>query len=72
MFRDAQRVESTMMVPGGYIVKRVVSKPDWLKANGVEDIYAVSGCISKDFTDYIKLWKHNSYCSSTFQKSSSR
>ena len=32
-----------------------------LKANGVEDIYSVSGCLSKDFSDYIEFWKHNSY-----------
>jgi hypothetical protein len=50
-----------MMIPAGYMAKRVVRKPDWLKANGVEDIYSVSGCISKDFADYIKFWKHNGY-----------
>jgi GH35 family endo-1,4-beta-xylanase len=50
-----------MMIPAGYIAKRVVRKPDWLKANGVEDVYSVSGCISKDFADYIKFWKHNGY-----------
>ncbi|MGQ0554553.1 MAG: hypothetical protein ACT4PN_01220, partial [Nitrospiraceae bacterium] len=50
-----------MMIPAGYMAKRVVGNPDWLKASGVEDIYAVSGCISKDFADYIKFWKHNGY-----------
>lgn len=45
----------------GYMVKQVVSKPDWLKANRVEDIYSVSGCISKDFADCINFWKHNKY-----------
>jgi hypothetical protein len=50
-----------MMIPAGYMAKRVVRRPDWLKANGVEDIYSVSGCISKDFADYIKFWKHNGY-----------
>lgn len=50
-----------MMIPAGYMAKRVVSRPDWLKAKGVEDIYSVSSCISKDFADYIKFWKHNSY-----------
>ena len=44
-----------MMIPAGYMAKNVVSKPDWLKANGVEDLYSVSGCISKDFADYIKF-----------------
>jgi len=50
-----------MMIPAGYMAKKVVTTPDWLKANGVEDIYAVSGCISKDFADYIQFWKHNGY-----------
>lgn len=49
------------MTPAGYMAKRVVRRPDWLKANGVEDIYSVSGCLSKDFADYIKFWKHNGY-----------
>ena len=43
------------------MAKRVVSKPDWLKAGGVENIYSVSGCISKNFSDYINFWKHNGY-----------
>jgi hypothetical protein len=50
-----------MMIPAGYMAKKVVTKPDWLKAKGVEDIYSVSGCLSKDFADYIKFWKHNGY-----------
>jgi hypothetical protein len=50
-----------MMIPAGYMAKRVVRRPDWLKANGVEDIYSVSGCLSKDFADYINFWKHNGY-----------
>lgn len=50
-----------MMIPAGYMAKRVVSKSDWLKAAGVEDIYSVSGCISKDFAAYINFWKHNRY-----------
>lgn len=49
------------MTPAGYMAKRVASKPDWLKANEVKDIYSVSGCISKDFADYINFWKHNGY-----------
>ena len=50
-----------MMIPAGYMAKRVVRKPDWLKANGVDDIYSVSGCISKNFAEYIEFWKHNGY-----------
>lgn len=50
-----------MMIPAGYMAKRVVSQPDWLQANGVEDVYSVSGCTSKDFADYIRFRKHNGY-----------
>jgi len=49
------------MIPAGYKAKKVVSTPDWLKAGGVDDIYSVSGCLSKDFADYITFWKHNGY-----------
>ncbi len=49
------------MIPAGYMAKRVSLKPDWLKAAQVVDIFSVSGCVSKDFADYIKYWKHNGY-----------
>jgi hypothetical protein len=49
------------MIRAGYMAKRVSLKPDWLKAAQVVDIYSVSSCISKDFADYIKYWKHNGY-----------
>src|SRR5262249_25357061 len=41
--------------------KRVVKKLDWLHAAQVEDVYSVSSCISPDFADYIRYWKHNGY-----------
>lgn len=43
------------------MAKRVMDKPDWLKADGVLDIYSVSTCMSKDFTDYVEYWKHNGH-----------
>lgn len=49
------------MIPAGYMAKRVVARPDWLRAERVSSIYSVSGCISEDFTDYIGFWKHNGY-----------
>jgi len=49
------------MIPAGYMAKRVSKKPDWLQAPQVTDIYSVAGCISEDFADYIKFWKHNSH-----------
>jgi hypothetical protein len=49
------------MLPAGYMAKHVLKKPDWLKADHVRDIYSVSGCVSRPFTDYIDFWKHNGY-----------
>lgn len=49
------------MIPAGYMAKRVAARPDWLKANHVNDICSVSNCISDDFADYINYWKHNGY-----------
>ena len=47
------------MLPAGYMAKRIESRPDWLKSDGVKDLYSLSGCISKYFCDYIPYWKHN-------------
>ena len=49
------------MLPAGYMAKRIESRPDWLKSNGVKDLYSLSGCISKYFCDYIPYWKHNGF-----------
>jgi len=49
------------MLPAGYMAKRVSKRPDWVKPTHVVDIYSFSGCLSKDFSDYIKYWKHNGY-----------
>lgn len=49
------------MIPIGYLYKRVETSPEWLHAPGVKDIFSLSGCISEDFADYIKYWKHNGY-----------
>ena len=48
------------MIPAGYMYKKVVSAPDWVKVPG-SDIYSVSGCISEDFANYIPYWRHNGY-----------
>ena len=50
-----------IMIPVGYMSKKVISRPDFLKVDSVSDIYSVSGCISEDFADYIMFWKHNGY-----------
>ena len=49
------------MIPAGYMAKRVVTRPDWLEAAQVADVYSVSGCTSEEFTEYIKYWKHNGW-----------
>ncbi len=50
-----------MMIPVGYMAKRVVVRPQWIKAERVSDIFSVSDCVSKNFADYINYWKHNGY-----------
>ena len=49
------------MIPAGYMAKRVVTRPDWIDARQVEDIYSVSGCVSREFADFIQYWRHNGY-----------
>jgi hypothetical protein len=49
------------MTPAGYMAKKVVERPDWIEAPQVDDVYSVSGCVSKYFADYINFWKHNGY-----------
>lgn len=53
------------------MAKRVYNKSEWLgvgrtrpfleAAPKVVNIYSVSGCISEDFADYFRYWKHNGY-----------
>lgn len=47
------------MISVGYMAKTIVEKPGWLKAPAVRRICSVSGCISKNFTDFIRHWRHN-------------
>jgi hypothetical protein len=49
------------MIPVGYMAKRVAPRPAWLKAPQVQNIYSVSSCVSEDFIEYIKFWRHNGY-----------
>jgi hypothetical protein len=43
------------MIPAGYMFKKVISRPAWLKAADVDDVFSLSGCISENFTDYIDV-----------------
>ena len=49
------------MIPAGYMAKCVYTRQTGLRASHVVDIYSLCGCLSKDFSDYIKYWKHNGY-----------
>ena len=49
------------MIPAGYMLKKVVSRPEWLSASGVKDLYSVSGCFSTYFSNYVNHWRHNGY-----------
>jgi len=49
------------MIATGYLAKRIVQRPDWLKAPEVHDIYSVSGCTSGEFMAYIEFWRHNGF-----------
>jgi hypothetical protein len=49
------------MRPIGYLYKDVASRPGWLHAPQVTDVYSLSGCVSTNFADYISYWKHNGY-----------
>src|SRR5262249_9609335 len=44
-----------------YMAKRVAVRPDLLQADRVVDVYSVSGCISRDFADYVGHWQHNGF-----------
>jgi hypothetical protein len=57
----ASGLSMAKMIPVGYLAKRVVPKPDILKAPQVVDIYSISNCMNDDFADYIGYWKHNGY-----------
>ncbi len=49
------------MTPAGYLAKNVHVETDWLENDIVEDIWSVSGCLSKSFCDFVPHWKHNGY-----------
>ena len=45
----------------GYMANQIASRPDWLAAPNVQDIFAVSNCVSEDFCDYVNFWQHNGF-----------
>lgn len=49
------------MQPLGYLFKKIPKSPETLSSTNVTEIYSVSSCISKNFTDYVKYWTHNGF-----------
>lgn len=49
------------MTPAGYLAKNVHTETDWLENDVVEDIWSVSGCLSRAFCDFVPHWRHNGY-----------
>jgi len=49
------------LIDAGYFMKRIVSRPDWLKAPDVREVCSVSHCISKDPDGWIQRWLHNGF-----------
>jgi hypothetical protein len=49
------------MIPAGYMAKRVEAAPASFPLGRAGDIGSVSGCISRQFADYVPFWKHNGY-----------
>ncbi|MDB4766129.1 hypothetical protein OAG71_00430 [bacterium] len=49
------------MIDLGYMAKRIAVRPEGFDHPTVQDIYAVSDCISEDFCDYVSYWQHNGF-----------
>ena len=49
------------MRPVGYLYRSIATRPDWLQAPHVDDVYSLSNCISSDFADYVDFWRHNGF-----------
>ena len=49
------------MIPVGYMAKSMLNVHKAFVTTDIDAIYSVSGCIFKDFADYIQFWKHNGY-----------
>jgi hypothetical protein len=49
------------MIPVGYMAKRIAPAAADHRLGGAADICSVSGCVSKNFADFLPFWKHNGY-----------
>ncbi len=50
-----------LMVPAGYLLKRLQGPPEWLKAPAVSNVCSVSDCVYDDLVDIESIWEHNSF-----------
>lgn len=49
------------MIPAGFMRKKVLSTPEWIKSKDVVEIASVSSCLSDFAFDYIDYWCHNGF-----------
>ena len=50
-----------LMIPAGYLLKRIVPWPEGRKASNVLDVCSVSNCVNDDLVDIEGIWEHNSF-----------
>jgi hypothetical protein len=61
MGMKGDEIENPRVIPLGYMLKQVATAPEWMKAPQVERVFSVSNCVSRNFADYIPLWRHNGW-----------
>ena len=61
MIASASPATETIVIPLGYMFKVVAPPPDWMGTRAIDRVYSVSGHVSRDFLDYIPLWRHNGW-----------
>lgn len=49
------------LIPAGYMAKRVMRRPEWLRADAVVDVHSLSGCMSANFAGVPFGWRQNGY-----------
>ena len=49
------------MIPAGYQLKHIISKPDWLESDTVEKIFSLSDCCSNFAVDIQQTFNHNGF-----------
>ena len=52
---------TSLMIPVGYMAKRLAQRAEWLKSPAVLDVYSVGDCVNDAFADYVDYWKYNGW-----------